>query len=343
MLAALAFRTPWGGLLGLAAVVPLAAAVLATRRNAAARGALGLAPPAARSRAVPALLVLVPLLLALAATEPVLAGRQTRRVRTDAQAMFVFDISRSMLASSGRRAPTRLARARAIAIRLRNDALPDVPAGISTITTILLPHVVPSNDLPVFDTSVRDSIRAEAPPPPALGLGIPGTSYSALTPLRDQGYFDPSIRHRVLILLTDGESGPYDAGTVAQALRGPDQPNGLSAGATIGNQAPIGVVVVRIGGAGDRIYDPDGTVEPTYRPDPRAAQLVDSLAHATRGWSFDTSEVGAAGARIRALLGAGRTKDEGVRPTSVDLAPWFVAAALAGLAAILWRRNARSL
>jgi hypothetical protein len=117
----------------------------------------------------------------------------------------------------------------------------------------------------------------------------------------------------------------------------------LNANATIGNQAPVHLVIVRVGGSNDRIYGGDGTIEPTYRPDPRAAQLVSTLAHVTRGYAYDTADASGAAGRLRTLFGDGATKAEGVRPTSVAIAPYLVAVALAGLAVILWKRNARSL
>lgn len=343
MLASLVFLTPAGGLLALAALVPLAAAAAVGRRNARVRALLRLAPPPPRSRAVPALLAVVSVLLAAAATQPTLSSHETRRVRTDAQAMFVFDISRSMLASDGRGEPTRLAQARAIAIRLRDEAIPDVPSGISTLTTILLPHVVPDDNLAVFNSSVKEGIVDEAPPPPALGLGLPGTSFSALSPLRDQGYFDPASRRRVAILLTDGETGPYDAQTVAQALLGPDRPNGLTGGTTKTGQAPVHLIVVRVGGSGDRIYQPDGEVEPTYRADPRAEELVAGLVRDAGGDAFDASQSGSAGRALRRLFGTGPTRTEGTSPTTVALAPYLVALAGICLLGILWKRNAAAL
>jgi hypothetical protein len=343
VLAALVLLTPAGCLVGLAAIVPFAAAWVIGRRNARAREQLGLAAPPARSRLLPVLLVAVPILIAVAAMQPVLSSHKTRRVRTDAQAMFVFDISRSMLASPGLNAQTRLARARSIAIQLRDNAIPDVPSGISTLTTILLPHVVPDDSLAVFNSSVRESVNDEDPPPPAVGIGLPGTSFSALSPVRDQGYFDPSSKHRVVILLTDGESGPYDPQSVADSLVGPDEPDGLTAGVTAANQAPVQLVVIRVGGSHDRIHDPDGGVESTYEPDPRAPELVATLVSDTHGYTFTASQTGSAAKRLRSLFGSGPTKQEGVSPTTVALAPYLVALACLAVLGVLWKRNTKAL
>ena len=54
-------------------------------------------------------------LLAVAASQPALAHDSRQRVRTDAQALFVIDTSRSMAAATTPAAPTRLARAERLA------------------------------------------------------------------------------------------------------------------------------------------------------------------------------------------------------------------------------------
>ena len=139
----LTFLSPLGGLLVLAAALPLAGLVLATRRVAAARTLLGLDRPpggaahddrGARRRARAA---------RIAAAQPAIRAPETANVRTDAQAMFVIDTSRSMLlARSAPGEPTRLApRERGLAPRLLIQALDDVSAGVGTLTDhALLPE-----------------------------------------------------------------------------------------------------------------------------------------------------------------------------------------------------------
>lgn len=314
-------------------LVGFAAAAVRSRRGRALLG-LGAPPP---DRLLLAL-VLVPLLLALAAAEPVLRSHTGRRVRLDAQAIFVFDTSRSMAASAGPGAPTRLAQAKAAAVQLRRDAIAGVPSGVASLTTQLLPHLFPTLDEPTFDATVRNVIGIEQPPPPALGFGLPGTSFTALGNLRNQGFFTPWSKHRLAVLLTDGESGPYEPRGVAGALVG-DSPPESFVQSSEPLEASVGLVVVRVGGPGDRIYGRHGAVEATYRPDPNAATIVSTLAADTKGRAFTAAQLAAAGAALRELLGPGKEATHGVRVRNLNLAPFAVVGALVALAAVLWRRN----
>jgi hypothetical protein len=282
----------------------------------------------------------VPLLVALAASGPSLNSHNERRVRTDAQAMFVFDISRSMLASSGVHGQDRLAQARDAAIELRDRGIPDVPSGISTLTTLLLPHVFPTSNVAVFNSGVRDAVAIESPPPPAVAIGFPGTSFSALTPLRSQGYFSPRTRKRIVILLTDGEAGPYEPQAVADALVGSNGGFSSPVGEASGpNQAPVSLFIVRVGRPSDRIYHAHGVVETAYRPDPRAPEIVATLAGSTHGYAFDASQLGGATKKLRSVLGSGPTVVEGTTPTTFALGPYVMIPALAALLGIVWLRN----
>jgi hypothetical protein len=318
-------------------VLPVAAFAVTAARTRRGRELLGLrAPP--RDRLLLAL-VAVPLLVGLAASEPVLRTHTGRRVRLDAQAIFVFDTSRSMAASSGPGAPTRLAQAKAVALRLRHDAISSVPSGVASLTTQLLPHLFPTLDESAFDSTVRRVIGIEQPPPPALGFGVPGTSFTALQNLRNQGFFTPWSKRRLAVLLTDGESGPYEPRGVGDALVG-DAPPDSFVNDSGPPEARVSLVVVRVGGPGDRIYGDDGSVEATYRPDPGAGTIAATLAEDTNGRSFTAGQVSAAGRALRDFLGPGDAAMRGIRVRNLNLAPFAVAAALAVLAWILWRRNA---
>jgi hypothetical protein len=343
VLASLTFVTPLGGLLALAAIVPIAAFAVSAMQAARGRALLGLAAPAQDRHVAFAALAAVPLLLGLAAAEPALRSHVTRHIRTDAQAIFVFDTSRSMAASSGRGAPTRFARAQEAAIRLRNDAIPDVPSGVSTLTTQLLPHLFPTPDAAVFDSTVTNAIGIEKPPPPALELGLTGTAFSALGPIRDQGFFDPATKKRLVILLTDGESGPYEPAPLAETLAGKGGTSASSFGDSGQSQAPVTLVIIRIGGSSERIYYGDGSIEAAYRPDPRAPNIVSTLASLSRGFAFKGTQLSAAGRALRSVLGPGKTKAQGERTKTVVVAPYAALAALAALAVVIWKRNLISL
>jgi hypothetical protein len=338
MLASLTFVTPFGGLLALAVVLPLAAFAISAAQTARGRALLRLDSPEQDRHVTLAALVAVPLLLGLAAAEPALRSHVGRRVRTDAQAVFVFDTSRSMAAAAGSGAPTRFKQAQAAAIRLRNDAIPEVPSGISTVTTQLLPHLFPTPDEAVFNSTVRNAIGIEMPPPPVLQLGVPGTAFSALAPLRNEGYFEPRTKKRLVILLTDGESGPYDPAALADTLvhRGAQPVLGGSGGKP---EPPISLVIVRVGSSADRIYQSDGKIEAAYRPDPRAAVIASTLAALTRGRAVDAAHLSAASDALRTALGPGQTVTRGVRTRTLALAPYVVLVAFAALAVIIRKRN----
>src|SRR4051812_14184531 len=112
------FATPRGGLVALAALLPLAAIAVTSRRHARGRAQLGLQPPRPDHTVLG--LVLVSVLLGLAAAQPVLRRNVADHVRTDAEALFVFDVSASMAAARSPHAPLRLDQAQQAAIRLRN-------------------------------------------------------------------------------------------------------------------------------------------------------------------------------------------------------------------------------
>ena len=161
----LAFLTPLAGLFALAALAPLLVWRSRERRLARVRSSLRLDEPARRSR-LPLALALgtVCALLALAATQPVIATTRKLPERTDAQVFVVLDTSRSMLASAGPGESTRFQRSREIAVALR-DALPDVPIGIASMTSGVLPHLFPTTDRRVFIATSEDSVDIERPPP----------------------------------------------------------------------------------------------------------------------------------------------------------------------------------
>jgi hypothetical protein len=343
VLASFTFLTPLGGLLALVVVLPIAAFARSSARASRLRALLGLERPQTGSRLTFAMLAAVPLLLGLAATGPALRDQTERRIRTDAQAVFVFDISRSMLASGRRGAPTRLAQATSIAIRLRNDAIGEVPSGVATVTTLLLPHLFPTSDAAVFDSTVMSTVSSEQPPPPYLAPGFPGTSFSALAPLRDQGYFSPLTKKRVVVLLTDGESGPYEVQALAQTLVGPDYSQPAPGEANSPSQAPISLLIIRVGSPRDRIYHSNGSVEAAYRPDPRTNEIISALAADTGARVFDASELPAAENELRRVIGSGRTETVGEETKTRSLGPYLALAAIAAVAVIIGKRNLASI
>ncbi|HVN60337.1 MAG TPA: hypothetical protein VMT59_03680 [Gaiellaceae bacterium] len=317
----LTFLTPLGGLAALAVALPLAAFFLSARRVARVRRGLGLEPPARRREWIfVAALVAVPLLLALVAMQPVWRTSQARRVRVDAQAYVVIDTSRSMLASARPGSPTRLDRAKADAIAIR-DALAGVSTGVGTMTDRILPNLLPSPDVKAFAATVRQAVGIEQPPP--ASTGVTATSLGSIAGIQSGGTFAPSAKRRAIVVLTDGESRPFDTAAVADSL-----------GATK-------LVLVHVWGPREAVFRPDGTPEGAYRPNPASGAGLDSLANATGGSAFGERQTAAAAKAVRDALGSGPTVRLGLEPHTRALGRFLALVALLPLGLVLWRRNLR--
>jgi hypothetical protein len=319
MLAGLTLLTPFGAVAAAAVLLPLAALAVGARRAGAVRVALRLEAPRGGGD-VAALVALVAtfLLLGLAATQPALSHDTVQRVRKDAQALFVLDTSRSMAASAGPASRTRLARAKAAATALR-AAIPGVESGIVTLTDRVLPDLLPVADISSFDATVQRAVGIEQPPP--RSVSVRATSYDALGAIRAGGFFASSAKHRAIVLLTDGESRPFDPGALGRTLQGTD------------------VVIVRFWHPGESIFVAYGRRERAYRPDPSAPAVLDTLAVATGGRVFGEGDLGEAATRLGALFGSGpTTRALASARRETPLAPYAALAALLPLAMLLWRR-----
>jgi hypothetical protein len=331
----LTFLTPRGALLALLTLLPLAALLVTSLRNSRGRARLGLAAPI-RDRTVIAV-TLVPLLVGLAAAQPAIESHVPQRYRTHAQALFVFDVSGSMDASHGPKALDRLQEAQKDAIRLRNS-IADVPSGVVSLTTQVLPELLPTTDAATFDSTVDQVIGIEEPPPPTLSYGVLGTSFGPLSYIRSDGYFAPSAKKRLIVLLTDGESAPYDPQATAAALTRLAPVYSFS-GVASEPDPPISLVIVRVGGPSDRIYMSNGEIDAAYRPEPRANDIVDGFASLTNGGAYTSSSLGQASHRIRQLLGKGEEIQQGTRTQTITLTRYIALAALLAAGFVLWRRN----
>jgi hypothetical protein len=300
--------TPLGLLVALAAVVPVAAWLAAERRTARVRETLGLDPPARTRWTRPAAAAAVPLVLALACAQPVLTREDERTVRTDAAAMVLVDVSRSMQARPAPGEPTRLDRARDLAVRVR-DGLSDVPVGLASMTDRTVPLLLPSADPDVFEQVTRRALASESPPP--REVNTVASTLAAIGDTAGANLFLPSDKRRVAVVLTDGESRPFAEGEVARALRA----------------ANIDLVTMHVGDPDERVFR-NGTVEERlYRSDPRAGETLRALAAAAGGTAVGADADAAVGA-ARAALGDGPTRSVGGERTLVPLAPWL---ALLGL------------
>ena len=116
-------------------------------------------------------------------------------------------------------------------------------------------------------------------PPPATD-SVTATNLGALGALGTQSFYSPTAKHRVAIVLTDGESRPFDVRQTARAL-------GQSPGVT-----PI---FVHISSPGEAVYDSTGRIESAYHSDPSSGQTLASLAQAAGGSTFRREQPGCRG------------------------------------------------
>jgi hypothetical protein len=311
MLGALVFLTPTAALVALAVLLPLAAFIVAERRVADVRRLLTLQPPRGGvDVAAIALPVAAVLLLALAAAQPAFSNTRAQHVRTDAEALFVVDISGSMAASPSSGGSRRLDRASSAALRLR-ASLPSVPAGVATLTDRVLPNLLPVPDAAAFDATVRQTVAINQPPP--RELNVRATNFVALSSIPTSGYFQRSATHRAIVLLTDGESDFYDPAAVGRALDGTPR---------------TAFLAVRFWRSGESIYEASGKPDPNYRPDPESKTQLASLAAAAHGRVFAEEDLGGAASALRAMLGDGPTRSVGRTQTTHALAPYVALVAL---------------
>jgi len=282
------FLTPLGGLAALAVLLPLGAAARGRIRTAALARALGLDPPprwSLRPRSAAAAAAVA--LLGLAAAQPALSDEAIVPMRTDVAVLFVLDTSRSMAASLAPTSPTRLARAIRAAVQLR-AAVPQVPAGVATFTDRVLPDLLPVPDVAGFDAVLERAVTIEDPPP--ITQAVRATTYAALDDIATGNYFEPHVTRRVIVLLTDGESNPFDPGSLGREL---------------GIQEGYRFLAIRIWNPNEAVFDANGRPEPGYQPDPTGRVLLAELAAALGGRSFEENETGAAASYLRQIVGRG--------------------------------------
>jgi hypothetical protein len=316
------FLSPAAGLVGLAAVLPIALLLAGERRIRRLRAVLRLEPPARTQRGVlVASVAAVPALLGVGAMQPVVDRSTAHVTRTDAQIFFVLDTSRSMIASRTPASRTRLERARAAALRVRAE-LGQVPAGVASMTDRLLPHLFPTPDPEVFAATLERSIAIDQPPP--VNWNRTATTLGALSSLATRNFFSREVRRRVAIVFTDAESRGFAVDTIGALFR---------------RKPRVTPIFVRLGSADERVYTLEGDVEEAYRPVPAPAATIQALAATTGGEAFEETELGRVVEAARRAVGSGRTEVRGNERNKLALAPYTVAFALLPLGLLLWRRN----
>ena len=319
----LSFLTPFAGCFAVAALLPLLVHRSRERRAAAVRAALGLGRPPRRARPpLAAALAFVPLLLGLAAAQPVVERSRTRPERTDAEILLALDTSRSMLASQSPRSTTRLERARDAALELQR-ALPDVPIGLASFGERMLLHALPTTDARVLGGVLGDSLGIERPLPlPQQSFARQGTTLDALAAATTASYFAPSARRRLIVVFTDGETRRVGRSLVRAFDR----------------RRRVDTLIVRFWSPDERVYAA-GVAEPGYRPD-RASDAL--LAHASSvigARVFGEDELDDLRLAAERVLGSGPTRPRSFEHERAALMPYVTLAALLPLAFVLRRRN----
>lgn len=315
------FLTPIAALFALLAVVPLGVFSWRRRRADEVRAALGLKRPAGAAWIVLAgCLAAVPVLVGIAAAQPVITSARTVPQRSDAEVFIVLDTSRSMLASRSAGEPTRYERARDEAIALQ-EQLSDVPVGIASFTDRVLPHLFPTVDQRVFRETLREAVGVERPPP-STSFGTNVTTLDALGAVPTLNYFRPGVKRRALVVFTDGDSQP-----VSSVL-----------GTDFSRKPRVDVTFVRMGDTHERIFT-SGVAEAGYVPDPTSAATLTSAAIATRGRIVDEGRIDEVAADIRDRLGTGLTVDRRIEGSRRALMPIVALLAVLPLGFVLFRRN----
>ena len=319
------FLTPAAGIFAISTLVPLAVFLGRERRAREIRAALSLPRPSWKRRAPLALsLALVPGLLGVAAAQPVFDDTRTRAERTDAQVFFVLDTSRSMLASAGPRAETRLERARQAAVALQR-ALPEIPVGLAVLNQGMFPYVFPTTDSRVIDAVLADSIGIEGARPQRPSTFVTSTlttSLGGLAVVPRANYFPPSAERRLLVVFTDGETkaaGP----ALARAFQ---------------RRPRIETIFLRFWDADERLYV-TGVAEPGYVPNPAFGARLAEVSSIVGGRVFDEAELAAAQNAAEDFFGSGPTRARPFGGERVALMPYVTLAAFVPLAFLLWRRN----
>ena len=316
----MSFLTPLDGLFVLAAALPLGALLLTERR--AARVMRVLSVVGTRRRAViPVIAALVALsaLVAVAAAQPVVVRDQLVSERADAQAFVVFDTSLSMRASAGPGKPSRLQRAKRMAIQLERS-LSDVPFGIASMTDRTLPNLMPTTDQVLFDRTARQSVAVDQPPP-SQRYKNRATTFDALIPIVGSHFYAQGVQRRLLIVYTDGESA-----TISPLFR-------------FTLQRKVTAVFVHVWQPGERIYN-HGKPDPHYVSDPASMATLNEVAQITGApRAFSEDETGAIASAARNAVGRAGTRTHIDAYARIALAPWFVLGCIVPLSFLLWRRN----
>jgi hypothetical protein len=314
------FLTPLNALFALAAALPLAALLATQRRADQIRRLFSFSAPGRRALLpVVVALVLLPLLVAVAAAQPVVVRNHTVSERADAQAFVLLDTSLSMQASSAPGQPTRLARAKRMAIQLQRS-LSDVPVGVASMTDRSLPNLLPTTDETLFDRTVEQSVAIDRPPP-SQPYKTRATTFDALTPLVESRFFSQGVQRRLVVVYTDGESA-----RISPVLR-------------LTLHRRVTPLFVHVWAPGERIFE-RGRADRKYASDPTSTAALNEVAQITGGQAFAENDGHAVANAARDAVGRAGTRTHVDAYARIALAPWIILVGVLPLVYLFWRRNA---
>jgi hypothetical protein len=316
------FLTPLAGLFALTAAIPLAALILMEGRMRRLRRFFSLATPRRRELVTTAVaLAILPALVAVAATQPVVIHKRTLTERVDTQVFLLFDTSLSMSARGGPQAPTRLARAKQEA-RALIPQLGNIPVGIATMTDRVLPSMMPTTNVGVALRTVDQSVSIDQPPP---SLQYPGraTTLEALLPIASDHLFPPGVKHPILIIFTDGEEQPLPPFTSLDSLA---------------QQVTIPPLFVHVWAPTEHIYE-HGRIDLKYVPDPSSSRVLTQFAGFTHGQVFREGDLNGLLGAIHAEAGSKPATTTTLGYARIALGPWFLLAGVVPLGFLFYRRN----
>lgn len=316
------FLTPLDALFALAAAIPLAALWRTQANIRRIRGLFSLAPPLGRRdlTSVAGALALLPMLVGIAAAQPVVVRHRMLGERSDAQAFFVFDTTLSMAARKAPGDPSRLERA----IHEAGSILPqlgDIPVGIVSMTDRALPVLMPTPDQALVLRTLRLSVGINRPPPSEFYKGRVPTLQS-LFPIANSNLYNPGVQHPILVVFTDGETSPIHT----------------QVGEALARSMPVHPLFVHVWAPGEQLYR-HGRLDPKYVSDPSSGATLSTFAQASRGHVFSERSLGALVRTIRDETGNAPAHASVLGYARVPLAPWFILAGVFPLGFLLYRRN----
>jgi hypothetical protein len=185
-----------------------------------------------------------------------------------------------------------------------------VPAGVAALNNRLLPYLFPTVDQEAYSSVVEQAYGIQKPPP-AIDPDPLATAFDRLGEVTTQRFFSPGTRKRLLIVLSDAETRPFDARRTLSELR----------------RSRTTPVVVRFWAHGERIFRRGRTPE-RYR----ATQANELTRLRAAGWpAYTEGELAAVVHRIRETIGSGPEARIGFRRRETSIAPAIALAALAPL------------